>query len=41
MLDKTPLLDIKPYIPKYDSMPSASEGWTANKQWRHKPEGRE
>lgn len=41
MLDKTPLLDIKPYIPKYDAIPSASEGWTANKQWRPKPEGRE
>ena len=41
MLDGTPLLDIKPYIPKYDAIPSASEGWTANKQWREKPEGRE
>ena len=41
MLDETPLLDIKPYIPKYDSIPSASEGWTADKQWRKKPEGRE
>ena len=41
MLDETPLLDIKPYIPKYDAIPSASEGWTANKQWRQKPEGRE
>ncbi len=41
MLDATPLLDIKPYIPKFDAIPSASEGWTANKQWRQKPEGRE
>ncbi len=41
MLDETPLLDIKPYIPKYDAFPSASEGWTAGKQWRKKPEGRE
>lgn len=41
MLDGTPLLDIKPYIPKYDAIPSASEGWTADKQWRQKPEGRE
>jgi tRNA-Thr(GGU) m(6)t(6)A37 methyltransferase TsaA len=41
MLDQTPLLDIKPYIPKYDAIPTASEGWTANKQWRQKPEGRE
>jgi tRNA-Thr(GGU) m(6)t(6)A37 methyltransferase TsaA len=41
ILDETPLLDIKPYIPKYDSIPSASEGWTANVQWRWKPDGRE
>jgi tRNA-Thr(GGU) m(6)t(6)A37 methyltransferase TsaA len=41
MLDKTPLLDIKPYIPKYDAIVSASEGWTAGKEWRAKPEGRE
>jgi len=41
MLDQTPLLDIKPYIPKYDAIPAASEGWTADKQWRPKPEGRE
>ena len=41
MLDKTPLLDIKPYIPKFDAIPSASEGWTAGKEWREKPEGRE
>ncbi|MBU1744083.1 MAG: tRNA (N6-threonylcarbamoyladenosine(37)-N6)-methyltransferase TrmO [Proteobacteria bacterium] len=41
MLDKTPLLDIKPYIPKYDVIVSASEGWTTGKAWRNKPEGRE
>lgn len=41
MLDQTPLLDIKPYLPKYDAIPSASEGWTVNKQWRPKPAGRE
>lgn len=41
MLDKTPLLDIKPYIPKYDVIGSASEGWTAGKSWRPKPGGRE
>jgi tRNA-Thr(GGU) m(6)t(6)A37 methyltransferase TsaA len=39
MLDETPLMDIKPYIPKYDSITSASEGWTAGKAWRTKPEG--
>lgn len=41
MLDDTPLLDIKPYLPQYDAIPSASEGWTVNKQWRQKPDGRE
>lgn len=41
MLDGTPLLDIKPYIPKFDAIPEASGGWAADKQWRPKPEGRE
>lgn len=41
ILDNTPLLDIKPYIPKYDVIDSASEGWTAEKTWRPKPGGRE
>jgi tRNA (adenine37-N6)-methyltransferase len=41
MLDQTPLLDIKPYLPQYDVIASATEGWTANTQWRVKPEGRE
>jgi tRNA (adenine37-N6)-methyltransferase len=41
MLDRTPLLDIKPYMPKFDSIDSATEGWTAGKEWRRKPEGRE
>jgi tRNA (adenine37-N6)-methyltransferase len=39
MLDETPLLDIKPYIPKFDTIRDASEGWTAGKEWRPKPEG--
>jgi tRNA-Thr(GGU) m(6)t(6)A37 methyltransferase TsaA len=29
VLDGTPLLDIKPYIPELDSYPDASAGWTA------------
>jgi tRNA-Thr(GGU) m(6)t(6)A37 methyltransferase TsaA len=27
LLDGTPVLDLKPYIPIYDSLPSASAGW--------------
>ena len=41
MLNRTPLLDIKPYMPKFDAVISASEGWTAGKSWRPKPKGRE
>lgn len=41
VLDKTPLLDIKPYVPRFDAIPSATEGWLANKEWRAKPQGRE
>lgn len=28
ILDGTPVLDIKPYIPEYDCMPMAEKGWT-------------
>ena len=41
ILDQTPLLDIKPYIPKFDLISEASDGWTANISWRPKPDGRE
>lgn len=41
MLDDTPLLDIKPYMPRLNAIPTASEGWTADKAWRPKPVGRE
>ena len=27
MLDGTPLLDIKPYVPEFDAHPSAKAGW--------------
>ena len=40
VLDGTPLLDIKPYIPRFDCYPDASEGWTAGKKERPKPKGR-
>jgi tRNA-Thr(GGU) m(6)t(6)A37 methyltransferase TsaA len=41
VLDGTPLLDIKPYIPRFDSVPDASEGWLAGRPERPKPPGRE
>ncbi|MFX1252373.1 MAG: tRNA (N6-threonylcarbamoyladenosine(37)-N6)-methyltransferase TrmO [Promethearchaeota archaeon] len=31
MLDGTPLLDIKPYVPAFDSIPQASSGWLTGK----------
>ncbi len=31
MLDGTPLLDIKPYVPAFDSFEHARVGWYANK----------
>jgi tRNA (adenine37-N6)-methyltransferase len=27
MLDETPLLDIKPYVPQFDAHPISSAGW--------------
>jgi tRNA-Thr(GGU) m(6)t(6)A37 methyltransferase TsaA len=41
VLDGTPLLDIKPYLPIYDAVPSASMGWASVLQWRPKPGDRE
>ena len=41
VLDQTPLLDIKPYIARFDRIEGASDGWLENKEWRPKPEGRE
>jgi tRNA-Thr(GGU) m(6)t(6)A37 methyltransferase TsaA len=40
-LDLTPVLDIKPYIARFDCFPDASEGWITGKRERPKPEGRE
>jgi tRNA-Thr(GGU) m(6)t(6)A37 methyltransferase TsaA len=41
MLDNTPLIDIKPYVPKFDCFPDAKEGWLEEKEFRSKPKGRE
>lgn len=41
VLDGTPLLDIKPYVPRFDAFPEASEGWLAGRPERPKPPGRE
>lgn len=41
VLDGTPLIDIKPYVPRFDCFPEASEGWIAPKENRPKPQGRE
>jgi tRNA-Thr(GGU) m(6)t(6)A37 methyltransferase TsaA len=41
VLDGTPLLDIKPYVPRFDCFPGASEGWTEGRPARPKPAGRE
>jgi tRNA-Thr(GGU) m(6)t(6)A37 methyltransferase TsaA len=41
VLDGTPLLDIKPYIPMFDVISSASNGWVGEKPWRPKPSDRE
>lgn len=32
ILDGTPLLDIKPYVPAFDSWPDAATGWLSGKQ---------
>ena len=41
VLDNTPLIDIKPYIPKFDYREGASNGWVETKEFRDKPENRE
>ena len=41
VLDKTPLIDLKPYIKRFDCFPEADEGWVALKKERPKPVGRE
>lgn len=41
VLDGTPLLDIKPYVRRFDCFPEASDGWFEGKDRREKPPGRE
>ena len=41
VLDNTPLIDIKPYIPRFDAFSKASNGWVDSKNWRPKPQGHE
>lgn len=41
MLDGTPLIDIKPYIPRFDHIGPASNGWLGDRPWQPKPDNRE
>jgi len=41
VLDKTPLIDIKPYVPKFDHRENAGNGWVQNSSFRKKPYNRE
>lgn len=41
MLDESPLIDIKPYIPKFDFRENANNGWFDKRDFRQKPKGRE
>lgn len=41
ILDNSPLVDIKPYIPRFDCFKNANNGWIENKKVRSKPLGRE
>jgi tRNA-Thr(GGU) m(6)t(6)A37 methyltransferase TsaA len=41
VLSDTPLIDIKPYIPRFDYRDDANNGWTEKLQLREKPSDRE
>jgi len=41
VLNNTPLIDIKPYVPKFDYRENADNGWLKEKGNREKPENRE
>jgi len=41
VLDNTPLIDIKPYVPRFDYRENANNGWVEEKGIRGKPRNRE
>ncbi|MFC1490044.1 tRNA (N6-threonylcarbamoyladenosine(37)-N6)-methyltransferase TrmO [Candidatus Latescibacterota bacterium] len=41
VLNNTPLIDIKPYIPRFDCRENANNGWVESMRMRDKPPGRE
>ncbi len=41
ILDDSPLIDIKPYIPRFDYFANANNGWAETKKILPKPKGRE
>lgn len=41
ILDGTPLIDIKPYVPRFDLFENAGNGWVEKKPMRPKPRNRE
>ena len=41
VLDNTPLIDIKPYVPKFDHRENAGNGWVKETEFREKPANRE
>jgi tRNA-Thr(GGU) m(6)t(6)A37 methyltransferase TsaA len=41
VLDQTPLIDIKPYVPRFDYFEDAGNGWVEGQPQRPKPKNRE
>lgn len=41
VLDNTPLIDVKPYVPKFDHRSDATNGWVDKMAFRDKPPDRE
>ena len=41
LLDGTPILDIKPYIPAFDCIPEANPGWVSEEHIGRLKEGSE